>query len=56
MVVPTAWLPPPAEARCTRPTDWVATKLRWNLAVDDRERAALGWARGRAAGPVADPT
>ncbi|WP_323187357.1 hypothetical protein [Streptomyces sp. NBC_00268] len=38
----TAWLPPLAEARCTYPTDWVASKLRWNLAVDGRERAELG--------------
>lgn len=39
---PTDWSPPLAEARCTYPTDWVAAKLRWNLAVDGRERAALG--------------
>ncbi|MET9462157.1 HNH endonuclease family protein [Streptomyces canus] len=38
---PAEWLPPLADARCTYVTDWVATKLRWNLTVDDTERAAL---------------
>ncbi|WP_413755070.1 hypothetical protein [Streptomyces sp. MMBL 11-3] len=33
--------PPLADARCTYATDWVATKLRWQLAVDEREHAAL---------------
>ncbi|MDQ0780066.1 hypothetical protein QF026_008532 [Streptomyces aurantiacus] len=33
--------PPLTDARCTYTTDWVATKLRWQLTVDDRERAAL---------------
>ncbi|WP_404200089.1 HNH endonuclease family protein [Streptomyces tauricus] len=38
---PADWQPPLADARCTYATDWVATKLRWQLAVDDRERDAL---------------
>ncbi|MBQ0849456.1 HNH endonuclease [Streptomyces sp. BH-SS-21] len=38
---PADWQPPLADARCTYSTDWVATKLRWQLAVDDRERSAL---------------
>ncbi|MEU7340377.1 HNH endonuclease family protein [Streptomyces sp. NPDC007074] len=44
---PADWLPPLADARCTYTADWVATKLRWQLTVDDRERAALaGLAEG----------
>ncbi|WP_413757220.1 HNH endonuclease family protein [Streptomyces sp. MMBL 11-3] len=38
---PADWLPPLADARCTYAADWVATKLRWELTVDDREREAL---------------
>jgi hypothetical protein len=38
---PADWTPPLADARCTYATDWVATKLRWQLTTDDRERAAL---------------
>lgn len=38
---PADWMPPLLDARCTYTADWVATKLRWQLAVDDRERAAL---------------
>ncbi|MFD9590198.1 HNH endonuclease family protein [Streptomyces sp. NPDC059980] len=38
---PADWLPPLLDARCTYAADWVATKLRWRLSVDDRERAAL---------------
>ncbi|MBQ0850559.1 HNH endonuclease [Streptomyces sp. BH-SS-21] len=38
---PADWTPPLADARCTYTADWVATKLRWQLAVDDRERGAL---------------
>ncbi|MFI1416078.1 HNH endonuclease family protein [Streptomyces sp. NPDC020707] len=38
---PADWQPPLADARCTYATDWVATKLRWQLTADDRERAAL---------------
>ncbi|AMM12336.1 Secreted protein [Streptomyces albidoflavus] len=38
---PAEWLPPLADARCTYIAEWVATKLRWQLAADDTERAAL---------------
>ncbi|WP_432053773.1 HNH endonuclease family protein [Streptomyces sp. bgisy022] len=38
---PAEWLPPAAGAHCTYTVDWVATKLRWGLTVDDTERAAL---------------
>ncbi|MFE7076490.1 HNH endonuclease family protein [Streptomyces sp. NPDC057620] len=38
---PADWQPPLADARCTYTAHWVATKLRWQLTVDDRERAAL---------------
>jgi hypothetical protein len=38
---PADWLPPAASARCTYTVDWVATKLRWALTVDSRERTAL---------------
>ncbi|MCX4993420.1 HNH endonuclease family protein [Streptomyces sp. NBC_00568] len=38
---PAEWLPPLLDTRCTYAADWVSTKLRWQLAVDDRERAAL---------------
>ncbi|WP_221359257.1 HNH endonuclease family protein [Streptomyces beigongshangae] len=38
---PADWQPPLADARCTYAADWVSTKLRWQLAVDEREHAAL---------------
>ncbi|MER6113769.1 HNH endonuclease family protein [Streptomyces hirsutus] len=38
---PAEWLPPAAGAHCTYAVDWVATKLRWQLTVDDTERIAL---------------
>ncbi|MGW2595451.1 HNH endonuclease family protein [Streptomyces sp. NPDC001515] len=38
---PSTWLPPLAEARCTYAADWVSTKLRWGLTVDQSEAAAL---------------
>ncbi|MFE9687809.1 HNH endonuclease family protein [Streptomyces sp. NPDC006285] len=38
---PADWTPPLTDTRCTYATDWVATKLRWQLTVDDRERDAL---------------
>lgn len=28
-------------AKCTYLADWTATKLRWKLSADDKERAAL---------------
>ncbi|MFF8717239.1 HNH endonuclease family protein [Streptomyces sp. NPDC015184] len=38
---PAQWLPPAASAQCTYGADWVATKLRWKLTADDKERTAL---------------
>lgn len=38
---PATWMPPATDARCTYLTDWVATKLRWNLTIDHTERDAL---------------
>lgn len=44
---PAQWLPPAADVHCRYLAEWVGTKLRWNLAVDDGELAAL---EGAAAG------
>ncbi|MFJ8896935.1 HNH endonuclease family protein [Leifsonia sp. NPDC102414] len=44
---PADWLTPLLDARCTYAADWVATKLRWKLAVDDRERFFVGFELGR---------
>ncbi|WP_030757570.1 HNH endonuclease family protein [Streptomyces sp. NRRL F-5135] len=38
---PQDWMPPLADARCTYIADWVGTKLRWQLSVDQAERKAL---------------
>ncbi|MEV1025079.1 hypothetical protein [Streptomyces sp. NPDC050264] len=38
---PVQWLPPFAGERCTYVADWAATKLRWQLALDPQEKAAL---------------
>ncbi|WP_127468810.1 HNH endonuclease family protein [Streptomyces sp. B27] len=38
---PAEWLPPLADARCTYAADWVGTKLRWGLTVDQAEADAL---------------
>ncbi|MER6847028.1 HNH endonuclease family protein [Streptomyces flaveolus] len=38
---PAQWLPPAAEAHCRYIAEWVATKLRWSLAADEAEVAAL---------------
>ncbi|MGV4891417.1 HNH endonuclease family protein [Streptomyces viridosporus] len=38
---PAQWLPPAADVHCRYAAEWVATKLRWHLAVDTTERAAL---------------
>ncbi|MGW4873924.1 HNH endonuclease family protein [Streptomyces chartreusis] len=38
---PAEWLPPAADVRCRYLADWVGTKLRWALAVDDAELVAL---------------
>ncbi|MCX4400144.1 HNH endonuclease family protein (plasmid) [Streptomyces sp. NBC_00053] len=38
---PSEWMPPTQSAKCTYLADWTATKLRWKLSADERERAAL---------------
>ena len=38
---PADWLPPAASAHCTYLVDWVATKTRWELTVDQEEKVAL---------------
>ncbi|MFB6878384.1 HNH endonuclease family protein [Streptomyces sp. NPDC056323] len=38
---PSEWMPPADSAKCTYLADWTATKLRWKLSADDKERAAL---------------
>ncbi|MEV7862924.1 HNH endonuclease family protein [Streptomyces hirsutus] len=38
---PAQWLPPAAEVHCRYVAEWVATKLRWSLTVDEAEVAAL---------------
>ncbi|APY85474.1 HNH endonuclease family protein [Streptomyces alfalfae] len=38
---PAEWQPPLADARCTYTAQWVATKLRWDLTVDQAEQQAL---------------
>lgn len=38
---PAEWLPPLVSARCTYLADWTATKLRWGLTADTKERTAL---------------
>ncbi|MFI0779355.1 HNH endonuclease family protein [Streptomyces sp. NPDC021212] len=38
---PSEWLPPATDALCTYTTDWVSTKLRWNLNADHAEAKAL---------------
>ncbi|MER5619028.1 HNH endonuclease family protein [Streptomyces sp. NPDC002215] len=38
---PSEWMPPAAPAKCTYLANWTATKLRWKLSADNKERAAL---------------
>ncbi|MFD8712632.1 HNH endonuclease family protein [Streptomyces anulatus] len=38
---PAEWMPSDGSYHCTYAATWVATKLRWDLAVDDVERQAL---------------
>ncbi|WP_329224936.1 hypothetical protein OHB07_00880 [Streptomyces sp. NBC_00111] len=37
---PAQWMPTDAAYHCTYTATWGATKLRWDLAVDDAERQA----------------
>ncbi|MFE3016585.1 HNH endonuclease family protein [Streptomyces sp. NPDC059256] len=38
---PAEWLPPSADALCRYASEWTATKLRWNLAIDESEQDRL---------------
>ncbi|MGQ4482632.1 HNH endonuclease family protein [Streptomyces sp. SAS_276] len=38
---PAEWMPPAPDVHCRYVAEWVGTKLRWGLAVDDAELAAL---------------
>ncbi|MFF9070544.1 HNH endonuclease family protein [Streptomyces sp. NPDC014891] len=38
---PAEWMPPLPDANCRYVSEWVATKLRWGLAVDQAEADAL---------------
>ncbi|MEU6339166.1 HNH endonuclease family protein [Streptomyces cellulosae] len=38
---PAEWLPPAAGVHCRYVAEWVGTKLRWSLAADETEVAAL---------------
>jgi hypothetical protein len=38
---PAEWMPPAPDAECQYLSDWVSTKLRWGLAADTAEVAAL---------------
>ncbi|MFQ6147460.1 hypothetical protein ACLMNJ_31035 [Streptomyces seoulensis] len=38
---PAEWMPPAPDAKCPYLADWVSTKLRWGLAADTDEVAAL---------------
>ncbi|MBX9363651.1 HNH endonuclease family protein [Streptomyces sp. WAC04114] len=38
---PAQWMPPASDVHCRYAAEWTGTKLRWNLSVDDAERAAL---------------
>ncbi|MFK4868962.1 HNH endonuclease family protein [Streptomyces sp. CSMPJR101] len=51
---PAEWLPPAAGAYCTYLVDWVATKLRWQLTVDEAEREALGALAGQCDGQTVE--
>jgi hypothetical protein len=38
---PAEWLPPATDVHCRYTAEWVGSKLRWDLAVDDAELDAL---------------
>ncbi|MFD8982008.1 hypothetical protein [Streptomyces sp. NPDC059564] len=38
---PFEWLPPASDALCRYASEWTATKLRWQLAVDQNEQSRL---------------
>ncbi|MEU5975510.1 HNH endonuclease family protein [Streptomyces sp. NPDC047315] len=38
---PAEWLPPAADALCRYTSEWLATKLRWGLSIDEEEQRRL---------------
>ena len=38
---PEEWLPPDPLYRCRYVADWIAVKARWQLSMDESERAAV---------------
>ncbi|MFI0162105.1 HNH endonuclease family protein [Streptomyces albidoflavus] len=38
---PAEWLPPAPGALCRYGAEWTATKLRWNLTIDEQEKTTL---------------
>ena len=52
---PEDWLPPDAGYRCRYVADWVAIKARWGLAMDERERVAVGNVLAACAGGGGEP-
>ncbi|MGW7504365.1 HNH endonuclease family protein [Streptomyces albidoflavus] len=50
---PAGWLPPDRTHLCRYLADWVGTKVRWGLTVDEREMRALEAVSGRASGECA---
>ncbi|WP_330279050.1 HNH endonuclease family protein [Streptomyces sp. NBC_00569] len=38
---PSTWMPPFDGDRCEYITDWITVKVRWQLAIDSSEEAAL---------------
>ncbi|MFE7113143.1 HNH endonuclease family protein [Streptomyces sp. NPDC057575] len=48
---PSEWMPPANSAKCTYLADWTATKLRWKLSADDKERVAR-WKSSPPAAPT----
>jgi hypothetical protein len=51
---PSTWMPPAESARCRYLSEWVATKHRWNLAVDPAEADALHGLAETCPGTVVD--
>ncbi|MER7109473.1 HNH endonuclease family protein [Streptomyces sp. NPDC000229] len=47
---PAEWMPPAAAQHCAYIADWTATKLRWQLTLDDAERQALATAAAHCSG------
>lgn len=51
---PADWMPPASGAHCTYLVDWVAVKAKWELSVDEAEKAALEKAAADCDGEVVE--